>query len=125
MLSRVIRDFPNINFIIAHFGAGYFREVLMLKYKQDNLFVDSSGTNNWMIHQDLPLTLKYIFKKSLEVFGSKGIIYGSDTRIFPNGYREHILNEQMKVLNELNLKKEEKEDIMYNNAKRILLREKS
>ncbi len=125
MLSRVLRDFPHINFVIAHFGAGYFREVLMLKYKQDNLFVDSSGTNNWMVHQDLPLTLKYIFKKSLEVFGSKGIIYGSDTRIFPHGYREHILNEQMKVLNELNLKKEEKEDIMYNNAKRILLREKS
>ena len=123
MLSRVLRDFPKINFVIAHFGAGYFREVLMLKYKQDNLFIDSSGTNNWMIYQDSPLTLKDIFKKSIEVFGSKGIIFGSDTRIFPNGYREHILNEQIKVLNELKLTQKEKEDILYNNAKRILLKE--
>jgi len=121
MLSRVIRDFPKVNFTIAHFGAGYFREVLMLKYKQENLFVDTSGTNNWMINQAYPLTLKDVFKKAIEVFTTKGIIYGSDTRIFPDGYREHILNEQLKVLDELNLKEEEKEDIMYNNANRILL----
>jgi len=119
MLSRVIRDFPNVNFTIAHFGAGFFREVLMLKYKQDNLFVDTSGTNNWMVNQDLELTLKYIFKKTIEVFTSKGIIFGTDTRIFPDGYREHILNAQLKVLDELNLKQEEKEDIMHNNAKKI------
>jgi len=119
MLSRVVRDFPNVNFVIAHFGAGYFREVLMMRYKQENLLVDSSGTNNWMVNQAYPLTLKDVFKKSIEVFGSKGIIYGSDTRIFPDGYREHILREQMGVLDELKLKEEEKEDIMYNNAKRI------
>lgn len=124
MLSRVLRDFPNISFVIAHFGAGYFREVLMLKYKQENLFVDSSGTNNWMIYQDNPITLRSIFKKTIEVFGSQGIIFGSDTRIFPNGYRESTLKDQLKVLDELNLKEEEKENIMYNNAKRILLREK-
>ena len=124
LLSRVVRDFPKINFVIAHFGAGYFREVLMLRYKQENVHVDSSGTNNWMVNQSYPITLKDVFKKSIEVFGSKGIIFGSDTRIFPNGYRDHILKEQTDVLDSLCLKEEEKEDVMCNNARRVLLGEK-
>lgn len=121
LLSRVLRDFPKVKFIIAHFGAGFFREVLMLKYKQKNLFVDTSGTNNWMVNQDTELTLKYVFKKAIEVFTPQGIIFGTDTRIFPDGYREHILKEQMQVLDELNVSEKDKEDIMYNNANRILL----
>lgn len=119
MLSRVLRDFPRINFTIAHFGAGYFRELLMLKYKQDNLFVDTSGTNNWIEYQDNPFTLKDVFKKTIKVFTPQNIIFGSDTRIFPDGYREEILKQQMGILDELGLKKEDKEDIMHNNAKRV------
>jgi uncharacterized protein len=119
MLSRVLRDYPTINFTIAHFGAGFFRELLMLKYKQDNLFVDTSGTNNWIEYQDNPFTLKDVFKKTIKIFTPKNIIFGSDTRIFPDGYRQNILNEQRGILDELNLKDEDKEDIMYNNAKRV------
>ena len=123
LLSKAIRDFPGLNFIIAHFGAGFFREVLMLKYKTDNLFIETSGTNNWLPYQDNFLTLKDIFKKSIEVFTPQGVIYGSDTRIFPEGYRENILKQQKGILNELKLSQSDKEDIMYNNAKRILLRD--
>ncbi|MDD5193213.1 MAG: amidohydrolase family protein [Candidatus Nanoarchaeia archaeon] len=119
MLSRVLRDFPDINFTIAHFGAGFFRELLMLKYKQDNLFVDTSGTNNWIDYQDNVFSLKEVFKKTIKVFGPKNIIFGSDTRIFPDGYREHILKEQKGILDELMLSENDKEDIMYNNAKRV------
>lgn len=119
MLSRVLREFPKINFTIAHFGAGYFRELLMLKYKQDNLFVDTSGTNNWIDFQDNPFTLKDVFKKTIKVFSPQNIIFGTDTRIFPDGYRENILTQQKTILRELNVKREDAEDIMYNNAKRV------
>lgn len=118
MLSKILREYPGINFTIAHFGAGFFRELLMLKYKQDNLFVDTSGTNNWIDYQDNPFTLKDVFKKTIKVFGTKNIIFGSDTRIFPDGYRESILKEQIGILNEL-VRPEEKQDILYNNAKRV------
>ena len=119
MLSRVLSDFPKINFIISHFGAGFFREVLMLKYKHENLFVDSSGTNNWIPYQDNFYILKDVFKKAIQVFTPQGIIFGTDTRIFPEGYRENILNQQRGILDELNLTNSDKEDIMFNNAKRI------
>jgi predicted TIM-barrel fold metal-dependent hydrolase len=119
LLSKVLKDFPDVSFIIAHFGAGFLREVLMLKYKQENLFVDSSGTNNWLDFHDGDMSLTDVFKRALKVFTSKGIIFGSDTRIFPDGYRENILNQQRGILDELNLSEEEKQDVMYNNAKRI------
>ena len=118
-LSRVLGDFPDLKFAIAHFGAGYFREALMLKYKRDNLYIETSGTNNWLPHQDNFLTLKDVFKKSLEVFGPQRIIFGTDTRIFPDGYRDQILRQQQDILKEL-VKESEMEDIMYNNAKAFM-----
>ena len=120
MLSRVLKDFPNVNFIIAHFGAGYFRELLMLKYKSDNLYVDTSGTNNWIDHQDIPFKLKDVFAKSIKVFSPKNIIFGTDTRIFPKGYRINILKEQLNILKDLDIKRNDIEDIMYDNIKRIV-----
>jgi len=119
LLSRILKDFPKLNFVIAHFGAGFFREVLMLKYRTDNLFVDTSGTNNWIPYQDNFLILKDVFRKAIEIFGPQKIIFGSDTRIFPDGYRENILSEQIKILDELNLSSADKEDIMSNNARRV------
>lgn len=119
MLSKVLRDYPGINFTIAHFGAGFFRELLMLKYKQDNLFVDTSGTNNWIEYQDNPFTLKDVFEKTIKVFTPQNVIFGSDTRIFPDGYRENILKQQRGILDELNISSKDQEDIMYYNAKRV------
>lgn len=119
LISRALKDFPELRFTIAHFGAGFFREVLMLRYKQPNLAVDTSGTNNWLVHQDSNMTLKEVFKKAIEVFTPEGLIYGSDTTIFPDGYRDHILKEQTDILKELGLSKVDTDKIMYGNAKRI------
>ncbi len=119
-LSRVLSDFPGIKFAIAHFGAGYFREALMLKYKMENLFIETSGTNNWLAHQDNFMTLKDVFKKSIDVFGVDHIIFGTDTRIYPDGYRDGILKQQLGILKELDLGKNEIEQIMYKNAKNFI-----
>ncbi|MHB2020604.1 MAG: amidohydrolase family protein, partial [Candidatus Xenobia bacterium] len=52
------RDFPEVTFTIAHFGAGFLRECLMLAYQVENLCFDSSGSNSWLKYQDVPLTLE-------------------------------------------------------------------
>ncbi|MBR9704483.1 amidohydrolase family protein [Candidatus Pacearchaeota archaeon] len=119
LLSKVLKDFSNLKFVIAHFGAGFFRETLMLKYKHPNLFVDTSGTNNWLNYQDNFMNLKDVFRKTIEVYGCEGIIYGSDTRIYPDGYRKNVLDIQTKILDELGLSSSDKENIMHNNSKRI------
>ncbi len=119
-ISRVLSAFPELNVIMAHFGAGYFREVLMLKYKRENLYVETSGTNNWLPFQDNFLTLKDVFKKSIDIFGPDKIIFGTDTRIFPDGYRTGILKEQQKILEELNVSSSDKQKIMHGNMSKLI-----
>ena len=64
-------------------------------------------------------TILILNKKTIEIFTPQRIIFGSDTRIFPNGYRANVLREQKAILDELSLTSQDKEDIMRNNAKRI------
>ncbi len=117
-LAPILRDYPGINFVIAHFGAGYFKEALMLMYKKDNLLFDTSGTNNWLCFSPYDWDLRYVFKKALQIVGSEKIIFGTDTLKIWEGYREEILKQQVMLVEELS-GKNGKDNIFYNNAKRI------
>jgi len=117
-LSPVIMKFPNLKFIIAHFGAGYFREVLLLTYKNENVYFDTSGRNNWLDTSPFDWDLKDVFKKALKCVGSERILFGTDSYREDEGYRDDVLKEQMKIVKELAGKKGV-EDIFYNNAKKV------
>ena len=56
-LSPVARDYPDLSFVIAHFGAGWLDSVLRLAYQCKNVCVDTSGTNNWMDYYVPKMTL--------------------------------------------------------------------
>ncbi len=93
-LQKPAHDFPELNFMIAHFGAGFFREVLMLMYQTDNIFMDSSGSNSWMNYLPYDLTITKIFEKALKAGGPERIIFGTDSSFFPRGFRYNILEAQ-------------------------------
>ena len=95
------RDFPNVNFVIAHFGAGYFRETLMMQYQADNVYMDSSGSNSWMKYQSHPLDLKTIFRQALTAGGPDKTLFGTDSTFFPRGWRINVLEAQYEALKEL------------------------
>ena len=95
------RDFPGVRFVIAHFGAGFFRETLMMQYQADNVYMDSSGSNSWMKYQSHPLDLKTIFKQALNAGGAEKILFGTDSTFFPRGWRINVLEAQHRVLVEL------------------------
>ena len=95
------RDFPDVNFVIAHFGAGYFRETLMMQYQADNVYMDSSGSNSWMRYQSHPLDLKTIFRQALTAGGPDKTLFGTDSTFFPRGWRINILEAQYEALREL------------------------
>jgi hypothetical protein len=42
---------PQVNFVIPHFGAGYFREALMLCDLCPNVYLDTSSSNSWVRYQ--------------------------------------------------------------------------
>lgn len=98
------RDFTDVNFIIAHFGAGWFREVLLMQYQADNVYMDSSGSNVWMKYLPQDLTLKDVFRHALRAGGPDKILFGTDSTFFPRGFRFNILEEQFNAL--LSLKKD-------------------
>jgi predicted TIM-barrel fold metal-dependent hydrolase len=86
--------YPKLNFMIAHFGAGFFREVLMLQYQTDNVYMDTSGSNSWMRYQAIDLNISRLFEKAITASGTEKIVFGTDSSFFPRGYRYNILEEQ-------------------------------
>ncbi|MBQ04208.1 hypothetical protein CL673_05800 [Candidatus Bathyarchaeota archaeon] len=95
------RDFPDLNFIIAHFGAGFFRELLLLQYQADNIYMDSSGSNSWMRYLPYDLDIRKIFERAITAGGAKKVIYGTDSSFFPRGYRINILEQQYEAVKSL------------------------
>ena len=95
------RDFPGVRFVIAHFGAGFFRETLMMQYQADNVYMDTSGSNSWMKYQSHPLDLKTIFRQALNAGGAEKDLFGTDSTFFPRGWRINVLEAQHRVLVEL------------------------
>lgn len=97
-IQKPAHDFPDLNFMIAHFGAGFFREVLMLFYQTHNVVVDSSGSNSWMTYLPYDLTITKIYEKAMRAGGSCRVIFGTDSSFFPRGFRYNILEEQYKAV---------------------------
>ena len=95
------RDFPDLNFVIAHFGAGWFREALLMQYQADNVYMDSSGSNSWMRYQPYDIDLKKVFERAIKAGGAKKILFGTDSTFFPRGFRYNILEEQYNALKAL------------------------
>lgn len=119
-LSGLARRFPKVPFQIPHFGCGYLREALILGAQCENVYVDTSSSNNWVKVLTHPLDLKGLFARALDVFGARRILFGTDSTFFPRGWREDIVAAQTQVLSALGVKREEAELIFGGNLRRLL-----
>lgn len=117
-ISAPGREFPDVTFIIAHFGAGFFRETLLLAYHTENICVDTSGTNNWRTYIPGEPSLEQVFKDALRTFGPSRILFGTDSTYF-SGYRQELVNEHVAVLERLDLNDDDRALILAGNARRI------
>jgi uncharacterized protein len=117
-LSPVARDFADIPFVIAHFGAGWLDSVLRLAYQCKNVCVDTSGTNNWMDYYVPKLTLSDVFERTLNAIGPERVLFGTDAGTTAQ-YRTWIKFQQMRVLDELGLSEGDKDLIRRGNAARL------
>src|SRR5207302_605290 len=88
--------FPEITFAIAHCGAGFLRETLFLAYHTENIWVDTSGTNNWREYTPGAPSLEEVFRDLLRTYGPRRIMFGTDSTA-PEEYRTAILAEQRQV----------------------------
>jgi predicted TIM-barrel fold metal-dependent hydrolase len=119
-LHRVAIDFPTVTFIIPHFGGGYFREMLMLGAQAPNVYVDTSSSNAWMTYMPGHVDLKTVFAKTLQVMGPQRILFGTDSNVFPRGWRQDIFQQQVDILHDIGVGPDDAASILGGNIARVL-----
>jgi predicted TIM-barrel fold metal-dependent hydrolase len=119
-LHQVAMRYPAVPIVIPHFGAGYFREALMVADLCPNVYLDTSSSNQWMRYEHLDL--RQVFRRALDVVGAKRLLFGSDSSFFPRGWHQQIFEDQARVLYELNASEEDAHAIFSENLVRILAR---
>ena len=100
-LHGVALRYPKLRFIVPHFGAGFFREALMLASLCPNVYLDTSSSNSWMQFENLDL--KSVFRRALDIVGARRLIFGTDSSFFPRGWVSSIFETQRRVLVDLGL----------------------
>ena len=93
-------EHPELPIIVPHFGAGYFREALMLADLCPNVYLDTSSSNHWMAYES-GLTLVDVFRQALLVAGPSRLLFGTDSSFFPRGWNRPILDAQLQAVRQL------------------------
>lgn len=119
-LFNTARAYPDIPFVIPHFGAGYFQELLHLCWSCPNVHVDTSGSNQWVRWMPYELNLEILFRKTYELIGPERIVFGTDASGFPRGYPYRYLQDQVRVCRELRFPEPDIERIFGDNARRLV-----
>ena len=96
-LHAIALAYPSVTFIVPHFGAGYFREALMLADLCPNVMFDTSSSNAWIRYHP-GLTLSGVFREALAVAGPERIMFGSDSSFFPRGWVATVHEQQSAAL---------------------------
>jgi predicted TIM-barrel fold metal-dependent hydrolase len=116
-LHGVALRHPRVRFIVPHFGAGYFREALMLAELCPNVYLDTSSSNRWMRYERLDLTT--VFRWALDVAGPKRLLFGTDSSFFPRGWNLDIFEAQAHALLELGVSSSDARLIFGENLERL------
>ena len=95
-LHGLALKYPNVPIIIPHFGAGYFREALMVASSSRNVYLDTSSSNQWMALEGL--NLSQVFTRAIQVVGADRLLFGTDSSFFPRGWNGSIFDQQMEIL---------------------------
>ncbi len=119
-LHRVALQNPNVNFVVPHFGAGYFREVLMLGDLCPNVYLDTSSSNGWRKYLTPEPSMDTVFRQALAVYGPERLLFGSDSSFFPRGWNKPVFAAQAASLAEIGATTETAQAIFGGNLARLL-----
>ena len=111
---------PALNIVVAHFGAGYFGELLQLCWSFPNIYADTSGSNQWMRWMPYRLELEDLFRKTYETIGPGRIVFGTDSSWFPRGFSVRYLQDQIRACRYVGMRDDDLALIFGGNAARLL-----
>lgn len=119
-LLSVARAYPGVRFVVPHFGSGWFEEALALGATCPNVYVDTAGSNAWILEHDPPLSLVEAFQAARVSFGVERILFGSDSGVFPRGYRADVLRAQQETMRAAGFTEDEQSAILGGNLATLL-----
>ncbi|MBE3598501.1 MAG: amidohydrolase [Limnochordaceae bacterium] len=119
-LHDVAKAFPTIPFVVPHFGCGYPTQLLHLCWTCENVYVDTSGNNEWMRWMIPELTLEELFRRFRETVGPHRIVFGTDSSHFPRGFVVKYLEEQLRACRNVGFGEAELGAVFSGNARRLL-----
>jgi uncharacterized protein len=117
-VAAIAMRHPAMPIVIPHFGAGLFREALMVADQCLNVHFDTSSSNGWVKYQP-GLTLAQVFESALAVTGSSRLLFGSDSSFFPRGWHRAIYNVQRMALAEVGVSEAQQGQIFGGNFDRL------
>lgn len=118
-LHAIALRYPTLPFIVPHFGAGYFREALMLADLCPNVYLDTSSTNSWMRYSELDICT--VFRRALAVVGPTRLLFGTDSSFFPRGWIQAVFEKQAHVLHSLDIGAADARMIFGENLERLFV----
>lgn len=118
-LHTLALRFPSLPIVIPHFGAGMFREALMLADVCPNVYFDTSSSNGWLKYAP-GLTLEQVFESALAVVGPERLLFGTDSSFFPRGWHRAIYERQRRVLADIGVSEAAQAAIFGGNFERVL-----
>ena len=120
IIHDVAKRFPNMKIIVPHFGCGYIFETLNLCWACPNVYIDTSGSNQWMRWMPYEVNLEMLFRKYRETIGPGRILFGTDSSYFPRGYAKSYFDEQFKAMINVGYSDDEIERVVYGNIDDLL-----
>lgn len=117
-LQKTAARHGSVPIVIPHFGAGLFREALMLGEACANVHLDTSSSNSW-IRFHPGLTLSTVFRTALEVMGPERLLFGTDSSYFPRGWQRAIYEAQRSALDEAGVDQDAQRGIVAGNFDRL------
>jgi uncharacterized protein len=112
--------FPDVTFVVPHFGGGFLHELLLVGRQCENVWLDTSSSNDWLATLPGRVTLADAFRNALEVFGAERILFGTDSSTFPRGWRADIRDRQLAALDEAGATPAQVAAVMGGNLARLL-----
>jgi uncharacterized protein len=117
-VARLALAYPDVPFIIPHFGAGMLREALMAADSCPNIFLDTSSSNSW-IRYTPDLTLEAVFRAALSIAGPQRLLFGTDSSFFPRGWQRGIYEAQKEAVTAIGLPDSDQARIFGGNFDRV------
>lgn len=116
--ARLAAMWPQVPFIIPHFGAGLLRETLMAADAAPNIYLDTSSSNAWVRYTP-GLTLESVFRTALGVVGASRLLFGTDSSFFPRGWQKGVYDAQRTAIAAIGHSAEDEALIFGGNFERL------